>query len=149
MFGRRLFLTKLSSTKYVAAFGALVLGAALSAPAHAEPSGLEAYQQRHKTLVQLAGSFGALHHLQRTCNPRREADLWRDRMKSLVELEAPQANERDAMVSAFNQKYRAAQNRYPRCNGKARRAAEQEAARGDQLVRSLITPLYENLQSRD
>ena len=103
----------------------------------------EAYQQRQKDLVALSGVFGALHHLRRTCEPRREADRWRERMKQLVELEEPQTALREEMVGSFNAQYRNAQRRYLVCDRRARDRAASQALRGDDLVARLTAPLYE------
>ena len=93
-----------------AGFAALALAGFSAAGAQ----DLETYQQRQRDLEALAGLFGELHHLRRTCDPQFEADTWRDRMKTLIELEEPQDAEREALVQEFNKGYRNAQRAYPR-----------------------------------
>ena len=46
----------------------------------------EDYRRRQADLNALSVVFGELHHIRRHCEPRREADLWRNRMKRMVEL---------------------------------------------------------------
>ncbi len=127
------------------AIAALILTASavpLTAPALAQD--LEAYQQRQRDLADLAELFGEMHHLRRTCDPSFEADVWRERMKKLIDLEEPQANEREAMVQQFNKGYRAAQSRYPACDRRARDYAAARAAQGDGVVARLSAPLRES-----
>lgn len=102
---------------------------------------LEAYQQRKTDLASLSGLFGELHHIRRTCEPRLEGDVWRDRMKMLMELEEPQESEREAMVQAFNKGYRGAQQRFPACDRNARDYAAGRAAQGDAIVARLTQAL--------
>ena len=47
------------------------------------------YRLRQQNLTKLSGIFGELHHIRRICEPRIEADIWRNRMKKMVELEGP------------------------------------------------------------
>lgn len=103
------------------------------------------YQRRHSDLVTLSGIFGELHHIRRTCEPRREADVWRDRMKRLVDLEEPRDVARNEMVASFNKAYRNAQNRYAYCDRRARDYAASRAADGDTILVRLMAPLYESV----
>jgi uncharacterized protein (TIGR02301 family) len=101
------------------------------------------YQSRHRELVTLAGIFGELHHIRRSCDPRREADTWRDRMKKLVDLEEPRDVARNEMVASFNEAYSNAQNRFAGCDRDARDHAARRASEGDAIVVRLMAPLYE------
>jgi uncharacterized protein (TIGR02301 family) len=122
---------------------ALMLAAsAVSTPASAQD--LETYQQRQRDLASLAELFGELHHLRRTCDPRYEADTWRERMKKLLDLEEPQAAEREALIQQFNKGYRAAQSRHPSCDRRARDYAAARAAQGDVVVDRLRAALHED-----
>ncbi|MFQ5563329.1 MAG: TIGR02301 family protein [Parvularculaceae bacterium] len=116
------------------------------APASAD---LKDYQRRVGDLAALSGIFGELHHIRRTCEPRLEADVWRDRMKQLIDLEDPQADARERMVKAFNAGYARAQQRFPYCDGAARDYAATRAAEGDVIVERLTAPLYEALRESD
>ncbi|MAW80633.1 MAG: TIGR02301 family protein [Parvularcula sp.] len=120
------------------ALAALTLGGISAATAQ----DLETYRQRQADLETLAGLFGELHHLRRTCDPRFEADTWRDRMKKLIELEEPQETEQQALVQAFNTGYRDAQRRYPRCDRRARDYAASRAAQGEPVIARLTAPLH-------
>lgn len=113
----------------------------VASPAAAQD--LETYQQRQRDLEALAGLFGELHHLRRTCDPQFEADVWRERMKRLIELEEPQDAEREALKQAFNKGYRGVQRRYPRCDRRARDYAAGRAMQGDAIVARLTAALHE------
>ncbi len=118
---------------------ALLLLAASFSVASAQE--LETYQQRQSDLATLAGLFGELHHLRRTCDPSFEADVWRERMKKMIDLEEPQASEREALVQEFNKGYRAAQSLHPACDRRARDYAAARASQGDIVVARLTTAL--------
>lgn len=86
-------------------FAAILTAMALSAGVAAAQDN---YAARRAALVGLAEIFGELHHIRRTCEPSREADVWRDRMKRLIDLEQPAFDLRDEMVDNFNEGYAAA-----------------------------------------
>ena len=115
--------------------------AALAATASAQD--FAAHQQRQQDLVALSGVFGTLHHIRRYCEPRAEADVWRERMKTMIELEAPQPAAREDMVRAFNRAYRNAQRRFPDCSRRAQDHAASRALQADAIVERLTTPLHE------
>ena len=123
-------------------FAVLIFAAAVTASARAQD--LEAYKQRQQDLFALAELFGELHHLRRTCDPGFEADVWRERMKKLIDLEEPQTSEREAMVQQFNKGYRTAQSRHPSCDRRARDYAAARAAQGDVVVDRLANALRES-----
>lgn len=100
------------------------------------------YEQRGRDLELLAGAFGELHHIRRLCEPRREAEIWRDRMRRLVELEQPQPTLRDRMVQAFNSGFHNAESQYPYCDRDARDHAAAVAVSADEAVQRLAQPLY-------
>ena len=108
------------------------------------------YVQRAQDLESLSRVFGELHHIRRLCEPRREAEVWRNRMRKLVELEQPQPALRDRMVAAFNAGFRDVEARFEFCDEDARDYAAASAAQADAIVMRLTQPLYESLsQSGD
>lgn len=108
----------------------------------ADAQSADDYQRRQTDLENLSEIFGELHHLRRTCEPRREADTWRGKMKTLLDLEEPPTAEREKMVQRFNAGYRRAQSRYYDCDRPARDYAAARAAQGDTIVRRLAQPLF-------
>ncbi len=122
-------------------FAALALSPLAASPAAAQD--LEAYLERQRDLSLLSSLFGELHHIRRTCEPRYEADIWRDRMKKLITLEEPEEAMREKLVAQFNDGYRRAQRRFPGCSRDARDYAAARAATGDAIIRRLTASLEE------
>lgn len=122
-----------------ALFALTFLAGALAAPLAAQPID---YVQRAADLTALSRIFGELHHIRRACEPERESEIWRDRMRRLVELEQPQQALRSQMVAAFNEGFRRAEAQYPNCDREARDHAAALAAEGDDASARLAAPLY-------
>ena len=125
---------------------AIVFAGAVGLAASAAAEGYEDYRQRQEDLTALSAIFGDLHHIRRYCEPRAEADVWRERMKTVIDLEAPLPEARQEMITAFNRAYRTAQRRYPACNRRARDYAASQALRAEAIVARLTAPLYEALE---
>jgi uncharacterized protein (TIGR02301 family) len=102
------------------------------------------YRQRAEDLVAISRIFGELHHIRRNCE-RDEAEVWRDRMRKLVEFEMPQADLREQMVLSFNDGFRNAERRHRYCDRDARNHAASIAAEGDRVATRLLEPLYNSL----
>ena len=113
------------------------------APAASAQSG-----QRSSDLRALSQIFGELHHIRRTCEPEREADVWRNRMRRLVELEEPGAELRAAMVEAFNNGFREMEAQFPYCDRDARDRAAAAAQQGEDITQRLVAPLYDALSDQ-
>lgn len=126
----------------------LALIACLAFAATPAPAQRIDYVQRAQDLETLSQAFGALHSIRRMCEPRREAEVWRDRMRKLVELEQPQPALRDRMVAAFNSGFRDAEDRFEFCDEDARDYAAAAAAEADSVVDRLMQPLYGSLSER-
>ena len=99
------------------------------------------YRKRNADLIELATIFGELHHIRRMCEPRYEADVWRERMKMLIELEQPQFDAREAMVKGFNRGFRGAGSRFRRCSRNARDFAAGRALQGEEITDRLTRNL--------
>lgn len=119
----------------------------LSAAAQSQTA--DDYQQRQSDLVELASVFGEMHHIRRTCAPRIEGDIWRDRMKRLVELEQPGAEARERMVKRFNEGYRNAGDHFPVCDRRARDHAAARAIFARRIVDRLSAPLRQAAREED
>lgn len=121
--------------------------AATSAAAQSQSA--DEYQQRQSDLVELASVFGEMHHIRRTCAPRIEGDVWRDRMKRLVDLEQPGAEARERMVKRFNEGYRNAGDHFPVCDRRARDHAAARAIFARRIVDRLSAPLRQAAREAD
>jgi uncharacterized protein (TIGR02301 family) len=117
----------------------------LAGPLAAQPID---YEARAQDLTTLARAFGGLHHIRRMCEPRRESEIWRDRMRRLIELEQPPAALHQDMVAAFNDSFREAERRFPYCDRDARDYAASLAAEGDEAASRLVVPLYRNMTAQ-
>lgn len=113
-----------------------ILSASLPAAAQ------EDYAARRAALAGLSTIFGELHHIRRLCAPEREGDVWRERMKRLIELEQPAFDLRNEMVDRFNDGYSSAGARFPYCSRNAEDYAAARAEAGAAIVASLTAPLY-------
>lgn len=97
----------------------------------------EAYVQRQQDLISLSGIFGQLHHLRRTCAPKRETNIWRERMQTLIELEEPDRDTHFQMVTRFNEGFDATAQQYPTCSREAQRRSKDLAFEGNAIVQRL------------
>ena len=123
----------------------LILMILFSLPAAAQ----DEYSARRAALTGISRIFGELHHIRRMCEPDREADVWRERMKQLIDLEQPAFDLREEMVGSFNDGYQTAQSRFPFCDRGAEDYAAARAATGEAIVSSLTAPLYESERGED
>ena len=129
-------------------FAAPSLGQQTTQAQDAEPlSPYETYLARKADLVQLSAVFGELHYLRRMCEPRREANIWRERMQTLIKLETPDSDTHRDMVVAFNDRFRSVQETYPECDQDARRAARDLAFKGSEIANRLSAPLEAEWQT--
>lgn len=120
----------------------LIIGLVFT-PLFAQAQDYEAYVERQRDLTVISAIFGELHHIRRTCDPRYEADVWRERMKRLISLEEPDEQFREQLVAQFNDGYRKAQRAFPGCDRRARDYAAARAAQGEDIVRRLTAALEE------
>ncbi|WOI54732.1 TIGR02301 family protein [Parvularcula sp. LCG005] len=100
-----------------------------SVNASAAPDAKAAFEARQQDLIRLAGSLGALHRYHQMCGNGNNPDLFRNRMRQLVPLEAPMESTRQSMISAFNTRFRQVSNDYLTCSGPARQGMEEETQR--------------------
>ncbi len=128
----------------------LIFGLAI-APllASAAAQSYEEYVERQRDLTVISAIFGEMHHIRRTCDPRYEADVWRERMKQLITLEEPDEQFREQLVAQFNDGYRKAQRAFSGCDRRARDYAAARAAQGEGIIRRLTASLEEEEQFVD
>lgn len=107
----------------------------------ASPAAGADFSERRGNLISLSRIFGELHHLRRICDYGDEFDVWRDRMKRMLDLEQPPFELREAMIGAFNEGYGSAQVRFGGCDGGAEDYAASRAATGEAIVSGLTDTL--------
>ncbi|MBI1364985.1 MAG: TIGR02301 family protein [Alphaproteobacteria bacterium] len=120
-------------------FAAVILFCLATPLAAQEPD----YAQRSEDLTSLSRAFGELHHIRRLCDPRAESEVWRERMRKLLDLETPAPALRDRMIEAFNDGFRSAESRFPYCDRDARNHAALVATQADKVATRLVEPIYQ------
>ena len=115
-------------------------GALAQAHAQAPVDAKTAFTERQADLVALAGHLGALHRLRQLCAYTENVDLFRNRMRELVPLEAPMGRTRLDMIAAFNEQYRSQSTAHLTCSDEARTTYETEAAAALTVTNRLYAP---------
>jgi uncharacterized protein (TIGR02301 family) len=93
-----------------------LMGAATPSRAGDLDSGLD------KGLVRLAEILGSVHHLREVCGAN-EGALWRNKMIDMLNAATLGAQERQLMISHFNDAYYQAQKAFPDCSDGAAQAS--------------------------
>ena len=88
-------------------------------------------------LMRLAEVLGAVHYLRELCEAG-EGQLWRERMRELLQAEGSTALRRARLTRSFNQGYRSYSRTYSTCTPSAKTAIERFLSEGAQLTESLV-----------
>ena len=107
------------------------------------PDAQEHFNARQGDLIQLSESLGALHRLSQVCGRYGEGDLYRERMKQVVEGESPPRFTREAMIGAFNRSFRQTSARHLACGRAAEQSFREEAYAALQVNNRLYAPLQQ------
>jgi uncharacterized protein (TIGR02301 family) len=124
-----------------AALGAAALlaglaGAAIEATsvARAAPGDAKPYDDK---LMRLAEILGAVHYLRELCSAN-DGQLWREKMKELLDTEGGTALRRARLTRQFNQGYRSYRRTYVSCTPTAQSSIERFLAEGIQIGDGLV-----------
>jgi uncharacterized protein (TIGR02301 family) len=104
-------------------------GAAIAAPGDAKP-----YDDK---LMRLAEILGAVHYLRELCSAN-DGQMWRERMKELLDTEGGTALRRARLTRSFNQGYRSYRRTYSSCTPTAQSSIERFLAEGIQIGDGLV-----------
>ncbi len=104
-------------------------GVAIAAPGDAKP-----YDDK---LMRLAEILGAVHYLRELCSAN-DGQLWRERMKELLDTEGGTALRRARLTRSFNQGYRSYRRTYSTCTPTAQSSIERFLAEGIQIGDGLV-----------
>lgn len=107
-----------------AAFCAGFSSSAFAAPGDAKP-----YDDK---LMRLAEILGAVHYLRELCSAN-DGQLWREKMKELLDTEGGTAIRRARLTRSFNQGYRSYRRTYVTCTPTAQSSIERFLAEGIQI----------------
>jgi len=114
---------------------AATLLTAIQAPstAYADPADRRPYDER---LMRLTEILGAMHYLRELCGAN-EGQLWRDRMRELIEADGSSALRKARLTRSFNQGYRGYSRTYTTCTPSAQTTIARFLAEGAQISESL------------
>lgn len=103
------------------------------APAHAQTND-KPYDDR---LLRLSEILGAVHYLRELCGAN-EGQVWRERMRELVDAEGSTALRRARFSRSFNQGYQSYSRTYKECTATAQTAISRFMIEGVQIAETLI-----------
>jgi uncharacterized protein (TIGR02301 family) len=88
-------------------------------------------------LMRLSELLGAIHYLRELCGAN-DGQLWRDRMKELMDAEGSSALRRARLTRSFNAGYRNYSRTYNSCTPSAQTAISRFLAEGAEIADTLI-----------
>jgi uncharacterized protein (TIGR02301 family) len=88
-------------------------------------------------LLRLAEIMGAVHYLRELCSAN-EGQIWRERMKELLDAEGSSALRRARLTRSFNQGYRSYNRTYVTCTPSAQNAVNRFLTEGLQISEGLV-----------
>jgi len=88
-------------------------------------------------LLRLSEILGAIHYLRELCGAN-EGQLWRDRMRELLDAEGTSALRRAKLTRSFNQGYNSYSRTYRACTPTAQTAISRFLAEGEQIADGLV-----------
>ena len=88
-------------------------------------------------LMRLSEILGAVHYLRELCGSN-EGQLWRDRMKELMDTEGSSALRRARLTRSFNNGYRSYSRTYNTCSASAQTAINRFLAEGAEIAANLV-----------
>lgn len=106
----------------------------------AMPAGAQSLTPFERQLLELAGHFGTMHHLNQICESDN-VQIWRDSMLELLRLEDPSREQRQRMSLRFNNAYSEVEQRFPTCTQDARRYTQQLGNEGAELSETMAQSL--------
>jgi uncharacterized protein (TIGR02301 family) len=88
-------------------------------------------------LLRLCEILGAVHYLRELCGAN-DGQLWRDRMKELMDTEGSTALRRAKLTRSFNNGYRSYSRTYNSCSASAQTAMTRFLAEGAEIASGLV-----------
>lgn len=115
---------------------ALLVAAATVCPVSAQgtPGETRPYDDK---LLRLCEILGAVHYLRELCGAN-DGQLWRDRMKELMDTEGSSALRRAKLTRSFNNGYRSYSRTYNTCSASAQTAINRFLAEGAEIATGLV-----------
>jgi uncharacterized protein (TIGR02301 family) len=113
---------------------AAVGAASWSGEARAAQGDVKPYDDK---LMRLAEILGSVHYLRELCSAS-DGQLWRERMRELIDAEGGTAIRRARLSRSFNQGYRSYRRTYVTCTPTAQSSIERFLAEGIQIGETLV-----------
>jgi len=88
-------------------------------------------------LMRLSEILGAVHYLRELCG-NSDGQLWRERMRDIMDGEGSSALRRAKLTRSFNTGYRSYSRTYQSCTPSAQTAIERFLSEGTQLADALL-----------
>jgi uncharacterized protein (TIGR02301 family) len=88
-------------------------------------------------LLRLSELLGAVHYLRELCGAN-DGQLWRDRMKELMDAEGSSALRRAKLTRSFNKGYNSYSRTYKECTPSAQTAIARFLAEAAQIAEALV-----------
>jgi uncharacterized protein (TIGR02301 family) len=110
---------------------------AAAAPTHLAAQGVATDTRPYDDkLMRLCEILGAVHYLRELCGAN-EGQVWRDRMKELIDSEGTSALRRARLTRSFNNGYRSYSRTYNTCSASAQTAINRFMAEGSEIAANL------------
>jgi uncharacterized protein (TIGR02301 family) len=88
-------------------------------------------------LMRLSEILGAVHYLRELCGAN-DGQLWRDRMRELMDAEGSSALRRAKLTRSFNNGYRSYSRTYNNCTASAQTAINRFLSEGAELADAMM-----------
>ena len=124
----------ISARLRMCAWALALVAAASGALAQSAPSETKPYDEK---LLRLCEILGAVHYLRELCGSN-DGQLWRDRMKELMDTEGSSALRRAKLTRSFNNGYRSYSRTYNTCSSSAQTAINRFLAEGAEIATGLV-----------
>ena len=127
---------RITASAWMRLGAALVLSVAAALPAAAQPSGAADTRPYDERLLRLSEILGAVHYLRELCGAN-EGQVWRDRMRELMDAEGSSALRRAKLTRSFNNGYRSYSRTYNSCTPSAQTAISRFLTEGAEIADAL------------
>ena len=129
---------KIATSPWRSACASVLITAAAAFPAAGQGTGgaqdSKPYDER---LLRLSEILGAVHYLRELCGAN-DGQLWRDRMRELMDAEGSSALRRAKLTRSFNNGYRSYSRTYNSCTPSAQTAINRFLAEGAELADGMM-----------
>ena len=116
---------------------AAILVAAFAGAVAAQQAPSKETRPYDEKLLRLGEILGAVHYLRELCGAS-DGQLWRDRMKELMDTEGSSALRRAKLTRSFNNGYRSYSRTYNSCTGSAQTAISRFLTEGAEISDTLV-----------